>query len=73
MKAGKKPFFLKKSAKRRAELVAKYEELKGSGNHSESWIRSCWLPVTAASCSGKCRVWEIRPQKVLLECTAAAH
>ena len=35
VKAGKKPFFLKKSAKRRAELVAKYEELKGSGNLME--------------------------------------
>lgn len=36
VKAGKKPFFLKKSAKRRAELVAKYEELKGSGDSSGS-------------------------------------
>ena len=31
VKAGKKPFFLKKSDKRRAELVAKYEELKSTG------------------------------------------
>lgn len=31
VKAGKKPFFLKKSAKRRAELVAKYEDLKKAG------------------------------------------
>ncbi|GBF95631.1 hypothetical protein Rsub_08613 [Raphidocelis subcapitata] len=29
--AGKKPFFLKKSEKRKLELVAKYEELKSSG------------------------------------------
>lgn len=28
---GKKPFFLKKSEKRKRELVAKYEELKSSG------------------------------------------
>lgn len=34
MKAGKKPFFLKKSAQRRAELVAKYEELKTAGRKS---------------------------------------
>ena len=29
--AGKKPFYLKKSEKRKRELVAKYEELKASG------------------------------------------
>jgi ribosomal RNA-processing protein 36 len=29
--AGKKPFFLSKSEKRKRELVAKYEELKSSG------------------------------------------
>jgi hypothetical protein len=29
--AGKKPFFLKKSEKRKRELVAKYEELKAAG------------------------------------------
>jgi ribosomal RNA-processing protein 36 len=29
--AGKKPFFLKKSDKRKRELMAKYEELKDSG------------------------------------------
>ncbi len=31
MRAGKKPFYLKKADRRRAELVAKYEELKSSG------------------------------------------
>jgi ribosomal RNA-processing protein 36 len=31
VKDGKKPFYLKKSEQRRLELVAKYEELKGSG------------------------------------------
>lgn len=29
--AGKKPFFLKKSEKRKRELLAKYEELKSAG------------------------------------------
>lgn len=31
MRGGKKPFYLKKSDKRRAELMAKYEELKKGG------------------------------------------
>lgn len=31
MAAGKQPFYLKKSDKRKRELVAKYEELKATG------------------------------------------
>ena len=31
VKAGKKPFFLKKSEKKRQELVSRYEELKATG------------------------------------------
>jgi ribosomal RNA-processing protein 36 len=31
VKEGKKPYFLKKSAVRKAELVEKYKELKASG------------------------------------------
>ena len=31
VEAGHKPFYLKKSEKRKRELVAKYEELKASG------------------------------------------
>lgn len=31
MKAGKKPFYLKKSEKKRQELVARFHELKASG------------------------------------------
>ncbi len=31
MRGGKKPFYLKKSDKRRAELLQKYEELKKGG------------------------------------------
>lgn len=31
VKAGKKPFFLKKSEKKKQELIRKYKELKASG------------------------------------------
>ena len=31
MKAGKKPFFLKKSEQKKQELIRKYQELKASG------------------------------------------
>ena len=31
MKAGKRPFFMKKSEKKKQELVRKYHELKASG------------------------------------------
>lgn len=31
MKAGKKPFFVKKSERKRQELVQRYQELKASG------------------------------------------
>ena len=48
MKAGKKPFFLKKSAKRRAELVAKYEELKGSGIYDG--LDTCLLAAYYCCC-----------------------
>ena len=72
MKAGKKPFFLKKSAKRRAELVAKYEELKGSGNYDvvDNFLLATYY---CCSCSGTCRVRAVRAHQALSECPAAVH